>query len=139
MLEGNVAPVCVCDHGFEGLACDSCVTHFIGTSCEMCEDGYIGYNTTCSVLCLHGYATKLGRSCTEENLIRLKHILDLYTHHFLGIKSCLIFTKNKHIMEYNFQSYQIFIVEIETLLVQLKEHYMLILIHNDFHVVIYLL
>jgi hypothetical protein len=67
MLDGNVAPVCVCDHGFEGLSCDSCVTHFTGTSCEMCEDGYIGYNTTCSVLCLHGHATKLGRSCKPFN------------------------------------------------------------------------
>ena len=61
LLEGNIAPVCVCDHGFTGLSCDRCVTHFTGSSCERCDDDYIGFNTTCSVLCLHGYATLPGK------------------------------------------------------------------------------
>jgi len=77
MLDGNVAPVCVCDHGFEGLSCDSCVTHFTGTSCEMCEDGYIGYNTTCSVLCLHGYATNIHLEIYKvHNVLHIRHKLN---------------------------------------------------------------
>lgn len=42
------------------MACDNCLPHFEGTSCERCETGYIGYNTTCSVLCIHGDPTELG-------------------------------------------------------------------------------
>ena len=61
---GGTAPVCQCDHGFDGLACDRCLAKFTGTSCERCETNYIGYNTTCTTYCVHGYATLLGKNHT---------------------------------------------------------------------------
>ena len=60
LADGANAPACLCDHGFGGLSCDSCLTHFKGSNCERCEAAYIGYNTTCSVLCIHGDPTELG-------------------------------------------------------------------------------
>ncbi|KAK3101710.1 hypothetical protein FSP39_005732 [Pinctada imbricata] len=62
---GATAPLCQCDHGFDGLACDTCLPKFTGTSCELCETNYIGYNTTCTTYCVHGYATLLGGDICE--------------------------------------------------------------------------
>ncbi|XP_070533132.1 uncharacterized protein [Ptychodera flava] len=53
-------PMCTCKHGFDGDACETCLPRFSGSNCEQCVDGYIGWNTTCGVLCLHGYATEPG-------------------------------------------------------------------------------
>lgn len=57
---GAKSPSCICDHGFDGEACDVCMPRFVGSGCDECKEGYIGYNTDCSVLCLHGYATEPG-------------------------------------------------------------------------------
>lgn len=51
---GSSAPRCICDHGFDGAACDVCLPRFTGSMCDRCEANYIGYNTDCSVLCIHG-------------------------------------------------------------------------------------
>ena len=57
---GSTAPRCICDHGFDGVACDTCQPHFEGSSCDRCETNYIGYNTDCSVRCVHGDASSPG-------------------------------------------------------------------------------
>jgi hypothetical protein len=68
---GSGTPRCVCNHGFAGAACDVCQTHFAGSSCERCETNYIGYNTDCSVLCVHGEATEPGQKTRVFTCVRL--------------------------------------------------------------------
>ncbi|XP_063955651.1 uncharacterized protein LOC135154217 [Lytechinus pictus] len=53
-------PLCICQHGFDGDACQTCRPRFTGDTCDRCIEGYIGYNTSCSIYCLHGYASDPG-------------------------------------------------------------------------------
>ena len=63
-MTGDV-PQCVCNHGFDGEACERCLPRFTGDQCQSCEEGYIGWETNCGVVCLNGYATEPGGSVCE--------------------------------------------------------------------------
>ena len=55
------APLCICNHGIEGAACDRCKDHFDPNyQCEQCSVNYIGYNSDCSMLCIHGQSKSPG-------------------------------------------------------------------------------
>ena len=64
---GASAPVCICKHGVEGEACDRCLQNFDPLyQCEKCIENYIGYDTDCSMLCLHGEAAIPGKVDKEK-------------------------------------------------------------------------
>ena len=60
----NGKPTCICNHGFDGSSCEKCTAKFAPPNCDRCEENYIGYNTDCSVRCVHGQASVPGgRMC----------------------------------------------------------------------------